>query len=277
MSFLRGKKIGFIGAGTMGQALIRGLLAKGIRPRQLSAIDPSSQACRRLRHWGVSVSANAREPVLRADTILLAVKPQEMAGVLTTLAPNIHPRQCVISIAAGITLKFLQERLPGAPVIRVMPNLPATIGCGFSAMSMGRWVRPAHRRIATEIFKAVGEVVEVPERFLDAITAVSGSGPAYVFFFAQMWEEAARTLGLSEPVSRRAVWQTLQGSVQLLTENVFNPSEWIVKVASKKGTTEAALRVLTQRRIKDHFLEALQAAARRSKELSINFAKQNLL
>ncbi len=251
----------------MGHALIQGLLAKGMPARQLYAADPSPQARRKISRLGLSVSDDNRE-CRQADVIVLAVKPQEMPSVLADLASNLHPPQWVISIAAGIPLSFLESRLPRLPIVRVMPNLPATVGQGFSALAMGCRVRLRHRRIAMEIFNAVGQVVRVAEPLLDAITAVSGSGPAYVFFLAQVWEEAALRLGLPRAVARRAVAQTLKGSVQLLEKNSLSPQEWIARVASKRGTTEAALRVLEQRRVRFAIVAALQAAAKRSRQLS---------
>jgi len=150
----------------------------------------------------------------------------------------------------------------------VMPNLPATVGCGFSAIASGRRATPRHRRMAIELFSAVGEVVELPERLFDAVTAVSGSGPAYVFLLVQVWEQAARRLGLSSAVASRTIRCTLEGSVRLLQASGLSASRLIADVASKGGTTEAALRVFAQRRLQAQFDEALRAAARRSKELS---------
>ena len=286
---LRGKTIGFIGAGTMGQALIRGLLARGVRRRALCASDPSEAIRRRVSRLGVRITARNEALARAADIIVLAVKPQEIAGVLTELAPCLRPRamrsiagtgpakslrdfagprQLVISIAAGVTRRALQSQLPGVPVVRVMPNLPATVGSGFSAFALGRHASAAHRSITRAMFEAVGEVVELPERLLDAITAVSGSGPAYLFFLAQAWEEAGVTLGLSRSLAQQAVRQTLAGSLQLLDHGQLSPQEWIDKVTSKRGTTEAALRVLARHRVRQHFVEALHAAARRSKELA---------
>ena len=149
-----------------------------------------------------------------------------------------------------------------------MPNLPATVGCGFSALAFGRAVTPRHRALAAAIFGAVGDVVELPERLFDAVTAVSGSGPAYVFFLVEAWQRAARSLGLPEAIARRAVAQTLEGSVRLLRASALPASTLIEQVASKGGTTEAALKALAARHVARHFAEAMRAAERRSRELS---------
>ena len=265
---LRGKTIGFIGAGTMGQALIAGLRAKGVSGRSILAVDLSAARRAQVRRLGARATADSCAVACAGDVIVLAVKPQQMASVVSELAPCIARRQLVISIAAGITLRWLQDRLPGAPVIRVMPNLPATVGHGFTAYALGRRATARHQEIAATLFGAVGETVEVPERLLDAVTAVSGSGPAYIFYLAHVWEAAAVALGLPRAIAHRAVKRTLIGSAALLAGSETSPKEWIARVASKKGTTEAALRVLARRGVSRHVAEALRAAARRSRALS---------
>jgi pyrroline-5-carboxylate reductase len=252
----------------MGQALITGLIAQGVRPRNLLAADPSGAARARLQALGVRATGDNCVVACEADVIVLAVKPQEMASVLEDIRRCLTPRQLVISIAAGITLRYLRARLPKSPVIRVMPNLAATVRKGFAAYACGRSTTPRHRAVVQAVLGAVGEAVELPERLLDAVTAVSGSGPAYVFLLAQMWEAAAVALGLPAAVAKRAVRQTLAGSVELLAGDRLTPQEWIARVASKKGTTETALRVLAKRKVGRHFAEALRAAVRRSRALS---------
>ena len=261
--------IGFIGAGTMGQALIKGLLAHGVSPRRLWAADARRAARRQVaRRFRIRVTEDNRELVRHARILVLAVKPQQFLDVLKQLNGHLTRRHLVISIAAGITLRWLQTRLPGVPVVRVMPNLPATVGCGFSAISLGRSTRPRHRAATLALFGAVGDVVELPERHFDAVTAVSGSGPAYVFFLVQAWEQAARSLGLPPAAAASAIRQTLRGSLCLLRSSSATAGALIGKVASKKGTTEAALRVLAKRRVQAHLIEAIRAAARRSSALS---------
>lgn len=253
----------------MGQALIKGLLAQGLSVRQLAASDASAAMRRTVRRrFRVTVTEDNLAIAQRSDVVVLAVKPQQFSEVIAQLAPALTRAHLVISIAAGITLRWLQERLPGVPMVRVMPNLPAIVGCGFAAMAPGRFTRAGHRAIAQAIFAGVGMVVELPERHFDAITAVSGSGPAYVFTLVQAWEQAAAALGLPEAVSRQAIHATLSGSVGLLNASDASAEELIRRVASKGGTTEAALRVLAQRRLAAHFTEALRAAARRSRQLS---------
>lgn len=263
---LKGLTIGFLGAGTMGQALIRGLACAGVPRRRLVAADPNRRAqaaARRLGAMTVSAAHLARE----ADVLVLAVKPQHMADVLADVAPSLRRDQRVISIAAGLTLRWLEARLPGVSIVRAMPNLPATVGCGFAAIARGRRAGAMDAAIARAIFAAAGVVCELPERHFDAITAVSGSGPAYVFWLVDAWEQAAARLGLPAGVAAAAIRQTLSGSSRLLAEDV-PAAEWIRRVASKGGTTEAALRVFTRRRLTASMAEALHAAARRSRQLT---------
>ena len=268
MSQLRGLTIGFIGGGTMGQALIGGLFARGVTRRALVVSETDARVRRQLRlTWGLKTTNDNRAAARRADVVVLAVKPQQFPDVIAQIAPVVS-QQLVVSIAPGVSLRWLQARLPGAAIVRVMPNLPATVGRGFAAFAPGRKATARHRAITLAIFGAVGEVVRLPERQLDAITAISGSGPAYVFFLVQAWEAAAVSLGLPPAVASRAIRQTLRGSGRLL-ENAVEPAATLIrKVASKGGTTEAALKVLAKRRVAAHIEEAIRAAARRSKELS---------
>lgn len=269
MKILQGINVGIIGAGTMGQGLIKGLLATGVSRAAIRAAE-ANPVTRRLarQRFRIAVSDDAIAVARRADVVLLAVKPQQVPEVVAAIAPHLTRRQLVISIAAGIRLRWLAARLRGVSIIRVMPNLPATVGCGFAAIAAGPGTTARHRAIAAALFGAVGETIELPERHFDAVTAVSGSGPAYVFFLVHAWEQAARALGLPPAVASRAIRQTLQGSVELLAAGNAAPEELIRRVASKRGTTEAALKVLARRRVLAHFVEALRAAARRSKELA---------
>ena len=269
MNGLRGVRIGIIGGGTMGQALIGGLLKQGVLRRSLRVSDASAAIRRRLRRQFRLTAVDDNAALVRgADMIILAVKPQQFGDVVAQIAPELSTRHLVISIAAGIPLRWLQARLPGIAVVRVMPNLPATVGYGFAAIALGKKATARHRAIALAIFGAVGQVVELPERQLDAITAVSGSGPAYVFFLVQAWEAAAASLGLPPAVAACAIRQTLEGSVRLLQAADVPAGTLVQRVASKGGTTEAALKVLARRRVAAYIEEAVRAAARRSKELS---------
>jgi pyrroline-5-carboxylate reductase len=270
MKALRNLTIGVIGSGKMGQALIQGLLARGVPRRSIRTADASAAMRAQVRRrFRVLVTDGNAAVARHSDVIILAVKPQQFPEVVPTLARELTRRPLVISIAAGITIRWLEARVPKIPIIRVMPNLPATVGCAFSAIAAGRKATTRHRAIARALFGSVGDVVELPERHFDAITAVSGSGPVYVFFLVHAWERAARALGLPQEVARQAIRRTLEGSGRLLEASGEPPETLMAKVASKRGTTEAALKVLERRRVLAHFIEALRAAARRSKELSL--------
>jgi len=267
-NILKNKTIGFIGAGKMGRGLMEGLMAHGVPARNLIASDPSNAIRKSIAKRGIRARACNCDVASCAEIAVLAVKPQEIREVLPEISECLSFCQLVISIAAGVTLKTLQAGLPGVPVVRVMPNLPSVIGMGFSAYSAGKAVSKSRRALAHSILEAVGAAVELPERNLDAVTAVSGSGPAYLFFLAQIWEDSAARLGLPKAVAREAVFQTLAGSLVLLGQGTDSPEAWIRRVASKRGTTEAALKVLREEKVAAAFLRALRAAAQRSKELS---------
>ena len=260
--------IAIIGTGNMGQALLTGLRRAGVPSSSLRIVEANASLrrtiARRYRVRAVSLA----EAVSTCDVMLLAVKPQQFPDVMGVLAPAITARHLVISIAAGITLRWLKARLPKARLVRVMPNLPATVQRGFSALAFGSRVNSSDRRLVGEIFRAVGDVCELPERHFDAITAVSGSGPAYVFFLVQAWQEAARQLGLPPAVAARAIAATVRGAEAILAASSDAPETWIARVASKKGTTEAALKVLARRRVAAHVAEAVKAAAARSRALA---------
>ena len=266
---LNGKTIGFIGAGTMGQALLKGLVERGVDRRQLIAADANPQTRRTVtQRFRMSTTDDNGRAAQRADVIVLAIKPQQFPEMLDGLRSHVHPRALVISIAAGITLRWLQKRLPGIPLVRVMPNLPATVGCGFSALARGTKATRRHRAMARALFEAVGTVVELPERHFDAITAVSGSGPAYLVFVVQAWRDVARSLGLPEAIADAAIHSTVQGSLRLWQQSGESPDVLMQRVASKGGTTEAALRVLVRRRVAQSLMKAVRAAAQRSRQLA---------
>lgn len=261
-------KIAFIGSGKMGQALIKGLMASGTPARHLAAADADAGIRRAVANaFRIRVTADNAAAAKGADVLVLAVKPQQFPEVIGALSAHVTRTQLVISIAAGIPVRWLEQRLRGVPVVRVMPNLPATVGQGFAAMVRGRHATAKHLAVARTIFEAAGTVVELPERHFDAITAVSGSGPAYVFFLVACWEAAAKSLGLPPAAAAAAIRQTLVGSVALLESSGLPAGELIRRVASKKGTTEAALKVLAKRKVAAHVREAVQAAARRSRAL----------
>lgn len=268
MKSLHGLTIGVIGAGKMGQALIKGLRAHQVAGHSIVIADASAKTLRQAKQqFGVRVATNAGV-AKQANIVILAVKPQQFPGVVAALAGHLTDRHLVISIAAGIRLDWLSKKLAGVCLVRAMPNLPATVGCGFTALTFGKQVSRRQQKIAWAIFEAVGEVVALPEKAFDAVTAVSGSGPAYVFYLVDAWQRAASQLGFSPSVAVKAIQATLEGSARLLSESKDSAAVLVSKVASKGGTTEAALKVLDKRQARQAFVAALLAAARRSKALS---------
>lgn len=260
--------IGFVGAGKMGQAILQGLLAKGVSKEQLGAADSDAKTRSALKQsLGIFIAKDNAELARWADVLVLAVKPQQLDAALKGLTNQPSLPVMAISIAAGVSIERLEKALPGLAIVRVMPNLPATVGCGFSVLAAGEQVSPSHLTLAETIFTAVGKTAVLEEKHFDAITAVSGSGPAYVFTLIKAWQEAAVELGLPQDVARDAVAATLQGSLELLIQASDTPAELISKVASKGGTTEAALKVLDKEGFAEIFQRAVIAAAERSKEL----------
>jgi len=189
--------------------------------------------------------------------------------VLGDIGPVLHPRQLVLSIAAGIPSGLIETFFTAhVPVVRVMPNTPALVGAGAAGVAAGRWAKPAHLKTAEQILSTVGLVVRVPEEAMDAVTAVSGSGPAYVFYVAEAMKEAALGLGLPPATADALVRQTILGAGRLLSSSAEEPQELRRRVTSPGGTTEAALGILEDGQLKSLFAKALTRAAERSKELS---------
>ncbi len=267
-------RILFIGGGNMATALIGGLVEQGSNPGDMHVIDPSPEARQRLQaQFGVSTAA-AREGAVTEDAVLLAVKPQQMRSVAKTLSGALNGK-LVISIAAGIRTRDLTRWLDGHDrVVRVMPNTPALIRLGVSGLFAGSAVKPADRVLAQDILGAVGRVVWVKsEPDLDAVTAVSGSGPAYVFYFIEALEQAAAELGLSNEQAHEFAVQTFVGAAKLAADSNEPAAVLRERVTSRAGTTEAALRKLESNNVKQQIVEAVHAAARRSADLGDEFGK----
>lgn len=261
--------IAFIGAGNMAEALIRGLLAAGtVTPSQIIAADVRPERLDYIhRTYNVCTSRDNAQAAQRADIVVLAVKPQQMSSVLSSLHPS--ESALIVSIAAGFTTARIERELGGSPrVVRAMPNTPALVGAGATALCKGRFATEEDLSAAEKLLNAVGIVVRVEETAMDAVTALSGSGPAYVFLMAEALVSAGIEAGLSEPVARQLAIQTVCGAGRLLAESDESPQQLRRKVTSPGGTTEAALRVMTERGFATILADAVQAAVRRSRELS---------
>jgi len=262
-------KLTFIGGGNMANALVGGLIAKGAKRASLTVVEPVAAARRRLAsRCRVRTCAAPDARALAADTLVLAVKPQDMRAAAAPLAGRLGGA-LVISIAAGIRLKDLSRWLGGhAKLIRCMPNTPALIGAGITGLYAPAGVSAAEKRRAERILGALGATVWVgDEALLDTVTAVSGSGPAYVFWFIEQLALAGESLGLAAEVSRKLALQTVLGSAQLAARSKEPPGVLRERVTSKGGTTAAALAVFEQARLAEHFRRAIEAASRRGAEL----------
>jgi pyrroline-5-carboxylate reductase len=261
-----------LGGGNMGRALIGGLLRRGMRPEQIAVGESQEGARARLsRELGIAATADNAAAIRNADLILLAVKPQDARSVLEALAPRLEERRpLVLSIAAGVRIQTLRQWCgPGIPLIRAMPNRPALVGAGATGIFAPPEVAPAQRAMAGEIMQSVGEVVWVAtEDALDVVTAVSGSGPAYYFLLTEILAQAGAQLGLEPQAARRLSIATLHGAGLLAHGGDGDLARLRAEVTSKGGTTEAALRTLQAAGFDELIARAVQAAARRSRELA---------
>jgi pyrroline-5-carboxylate reductase len=268
---LRNKTVAFIGAGNMGEALISGLLAaKTVPSSRIIAADVRAE--RRevfMSSFGVQTVDDNVEAVKAADIVLLAVKPQQMSEVLAGVKSVMSGSKLVVSIAAGVTTARIERELGGkARVVRVMPMTPALVGAGAAAVAKGAYATNDDLASAESILGAVGIVVRVEEKLLDAVTALSGSGPAYIFYVTEALIRAGVTAGLDEALAKKLAIQTVFGAAKLLVDSGEEPESLRRKVTSPGGTTEAALKVLSEGRLVELFTEAIRAAQKRSRELS---------
>ena len=263
----------FIGGGNMARSLIGGLIARGKDPAQLMVADPVESQLQSLRQqFGVLTSSSNQEIVTAADVVILAVKPQEMRNVIVALVPYLTHRPLIISVAAGIRASDIQRWAGGLPVVRCMPNRPALQGCGMTGLFATADVTVDRRRIAAEILGAVGATLWLEqESQMDAVTAISGSGPAYFFLLIEMLEEAGAALGLPAEVSHRLAVETAYGSGCMAREATESAATLRQQVTSKGGTTAAALHVLEDSNVRAIFATAVAAAAQRSAQLADEF------
>ena len=270
-------KIAFLGGGNMAGALIGGLLAKGYAADSMSVIEVVAEARARLAaRYRVHVSEGPDAATFGADTLVLAVKPQDMRAALAPLSGRLG-QQLVISIAAGIRLADIARWLGGyTKLVRVMPNTPALIGAGIAGLFARPEVNDAERASAESILGAVGETVWVAdEALIDPVTAVSGSGPAYVFYFIEALENAGVDLGLAPETARKLAIHTFVGAARLAAESTEPPAVLRERVTSKGGTTEAALKVFAAEDLAGRIAKALQAASDRGAQLGDILGKDN--
>ncbi|MHB8874923.1 MAG: pyrroline-5-carboxylate reductase [Myxococcaceae bacterium] len=272
------RKIAFLGAGNMAEAMIKGLLRAGTaRPENIVATGRRAERLDELKAaYPIRVTTDNVAAAREADIVVLAIKPQAMAKLLLQIAPAVDPRKLVISIAAGVPIVALERKLgAGARIVRAMPNTPSLIGAGACAIAAGEHATPEDLRTAEAIFHAVGITTVVDENLLDAVTGLSGSGPAYVFLIIEALCDAGVKVGLPRYTALKLASQTVLGSAQLLIETKAHPGALRDQVTSPGGTAIAGLHTLEAGGLRTTLMNAVEAATRRAKELGEQFLEKS--
>ncbi len=267
---IKGKKVGFVGAGNMGEALIKGLLAASLVPaKAIYATDVRLARLKELdRQYGIQIAADNTDLVRHADVVIMAVKPQIMEAVLKEIAHAVTRRKLVISIAAGVSTAKIRAALgKDARLIRVMPNTPALVLEGVTAIAKAEGLEPGDLDIAGEIFSAVGRVVVLDEELMDAVTGLSGSGPAYVAVVIESLADGGVKMGLDRLTAMTLATQTVLGAAKLLLETGLHPGALKDMVSSPGGTSIAGIAALEEGGIRTTFIKAVERATQRSREL----------
>jgi len=263
-------KLGFIGAGNMATALARGVLSAGLLPPdRIYASDVDDDRRKAFRaDTGAHMLAGNAAVVAKSDVVVLAVKPQQMAAVLREVGPSFEEKHLVISIAAGVATACIEKFVRnGVRVVRAMPNTPMLVGAGAVGLCKGKWAGDADLALARRIFESSAVVVSVEENLIDAVTAISGSGPAYFFYLAEHMIAAGVELGLTPEQAGSLVTQTALGAGKMLAETGQSPEELRTRVTSPGGTTEAAIKSMARSDLGKSLIKAMKAAAQRSMEL----------
>ena len=277
MSVLDNKKISFIGGGNMAQALISGLVSCGVKPSLITVADPSSEAREQLAAKGLNTvdpTADAKAAVIDADIVVLAVKPQVMKAVVSSFADALD-KQLVISVAAGLSTQLLSDMLGGYDnIVRAMPNTPAMIQMGATGLYGTDNISAEQKQLATAVMEASGLVMWVDnEEHMHAVTAVSGSAPAYMFYFIESMIDGAVALGLDKEQASALAMQTMLGAAKMAMNSEDAPAELRRKVTSPNGTTQAAVESMQANDIGGQIVEAMQACYDRSQALSEEMSK----
>jgi pyrroline-5-carboxylate reductase len=265
------RRVAILGAGTIGESLLSGLLSGGWRKPEevVVTVRDEERASELAERHGVRATLSNTEAVAGATLVVIAVKPQDFDTLLGEIGGVLTPEQTVLSVAAAIPTATIEAKVaPGVPVVRAMPNRPATVHEGIAGICAGAHAGEEHLRLAEEALSHLGAVVQVPERYMDAVTAVSGSGPAYFALLAEAMIEAGILLGLSREISTQLVVQTMFGTAKLLRDERLHPVELREQVTSPGGTTIRAIRELELAGVRAAFLNAIQAAMERSRELA---------
>lgn len=273
---LKGKKIGWIGAGAMAESILAGLIEKGeVNTRHICLVNKQDEE--RLqelsRRYELDPNNHRREQILQSDIVILAVKPKDMAEVLKTWGSQFRQGQLIVSVVAGISTNVIENACKEkVAVIRVMPNTSCAVGLSATALCSGRWVKEEDLEIARHIFSVIGSVMVVKEEMMDAVTGLSGSGPAYFYYMVEALESAGIHAGLTPETARDLTVQTLLGAAHMLIQTGKEASELRNEVTSPGGTTMAGLEVLNQYRFNEAVIQAVLKAKERSKEMGKQFA-----
>ena len=267
---LTGRTIGFIGAGMMAEAIARGLMAAGLDPSCMQAADPVED---RREHFtaelGIKTSADNRSIVKSSNIIIIATKPHIVEQAAEEIGGLLNPEQLVISAAAGATIESIESKLPpNVPVVRAMSNTPALIGMGATAIAPGKYASFEHMDLAAEIFGSIGKVVRLTEDKLDAVTGLSGSGPAFVYTFIEALADGGVRMGLPKSVALILAAQTVAGAAEMVLETGEHPAQLRDRVMTPGGTTIAGMASLERCAFRSSLIEAVIVAAERAAELS---------
>ena len=270
VSILASHTVGFIGAGNMAEAMIGGLVrGKHVQAARITASDPRKERLDELHaSLGIEATQNNRDIAQRCSLVVLSVKPQIMDKILREVGDQMKPGTLVVSIAAGVDTSTIEESLPdGVRVVRAMPNTPAMVGAGATAISAGKHATPEDMATAKALFDAVGITVELDESHLDAVTGLSGSGPAYIFLILEALADAGVKVGLSRRNAQRLAAQTVMGSAKMLLETDEHPGKLKDMVTSPGGTAIAGLHTLEQGGLRTTLINAVETATKRAQEL----------
>ncbi|HET7579528.1 MAG TPA: pyrroline-5-carboxylate reductase ProI [Bacillales bacterium] len=274
------EKVAFIGAGSMAEAILSGILAKEfLKPEQIYVTNrESKERLERLKtRYDVQCSQDKQKVIEHADVLLLSMKPKDVTEALESIKPYIQPNQLIVSVLAGVSTEYIEDQLAcDVPVVRAMPNTSATIGFSATAIAAGEYAGSGHIETVKMLFQTIGTTTVVDENDLHAITGLSGSGPAYIYYFVEAMEDAATDAGLKPDVAKELIVQTLVGAAEMLKTSKDRPADLRKKITSPGGTTQAGLETLEKYKYQEALMACIKKAAERSIELGSSFQpKQN--
>lgn len=266
------KKIGFIGFGKMANAIAKGIVdSKFCTPSDIYIFDVNKDALEKAKEeFGVNIALSNNDLAQKCDVIVLAVKPFILKDVLKEISPLLNPEKLIISIAAGISIKDMEQIAGKIPVIRVMPNTPALVNSGMSAICRGEYASSEDTKLTLEIFKSVGEVIESEEKYIDVITAISGSGPAFFYYFINEIARAGEKLGFDYTTSLKLSAQTALGAAKMVMKQDVNPEQLIINVTTPGGCTEVGNNTLIDHNVSDILYDTIKNTMEKAKALGNN-------